>query len=186
MSEQTDVTIAATSHHVTPMRAYLAVFGALIVLTGITVGVSYMNLGAASLYVALLIAFIKSGFVVGFFMHLKYDSRFHQLIFFSSIIFVLILFGFTFIDLSSRDAILPEEGNFALRDERAAAAEYERTKSALPSAAPAAPAPPAQQAPATDPAADNSGQEKPASASAPVPPTTPAQAGNGAAHNKEP
>src|SRR5258706_11256305 len=84
--------------HVLPLKTYFAVFGALIFLTLITVGVSYLGLGPRALAVALIVAFIKAGLVVGYFMHLKFDVRFHSLVFFSSLIFLAIFFGFTFID----------------------------------------------------------------------------------------
>lgn len=150
MSEQVDVNVEASDHHVFPIQSYLAVFGALLVLTAITVGVSYMNLGPASLYVALFVAFIKAGLVVGFFMHLRYDSRFHQVLFFGSGIFILIMFGFTFIDLSSRSEAVVESGTFTLRkeqdDERRAARLVEQEKAAaaaLPKTAPSTPLQPA-------------------------------------------
>jgi cytochrome c oxidase subunit 4 len=119
MSEPVDINVAASDHHVFPIKTYLGVFAALLVLTVITVAVSYMDLGPASLYVALLVAFIKAAFVVGFFMHLRYDSTFHQLLFFSSGVFILIMFGFTFIDLSSRKEVVVEHGTFELRREQA-------------------------------------------------------------------
>lgn len=133
MSEQVDINVVASEHHVHPVTSYLAVFGALLVLTLITVGVSYMNLGPASLYVALLVAFVKAALVLGFFMHLKYDTRFHQLIFFSSLIFIVIMFGLTFTDLASRSKVLTEQGNFALAADRSAArqiAELNRAQQA--------------------------------------------------------
>ena len=105
-------------HHVMPIPVYLGVFGALLVLTVITVAVSYMNLGRASILVAMVVALIKAGFVVGYFMHLKYDTRLHQLVFFSSLFFMLIFFGITFIDLSSRKAIVADQGTFEYRNDQ--------------------------------------------------------------------
>ena len=54
------------------VRVYLKVFGALAVLTMVTVGVSYVDLGGrGNIGVALLIATFKAGLVAVFFMHLK-------------------------------------------------------------------------------------------------------------------
>ena len=54
------------------VKGYLAVFGALLVLTAITVGVSYLNLPEAeTVVVALAIALSKASLVAMFFMHLK-------------------------------------------------------------------------------------------------------------------
>jgi len=54
------------------VRGYLTVFGALIVLTLVTVGVSYLRLPEAeTVVVALVIATAKASLVAMFFMHLK-------------------------------------------------------------------------------------------------------------------
>jgi cytochrome c oxidase subunit 4 len=50
---------------------YLAVFVALLVLTAVTVAVSYLDLGPFSTVVALTIATTKALLVLVFFMHLK-------------------------------------------------------------------------------------------------------------------
>lgn len=90
-------------HHVMPIKTYLQVFGALMVLTILTVLVSYADLGPFALGVAMVVAVIKAGFVVGYFMHLKYDTRFHSFVFFGTILFVGIFFALTFFDLKTRD-----------------------------------------------------------------------------------
>jgi cytochrome c oxidase subunit 4 len=56
-------------------RAYLAVFGALLALTAVTVLVSYVDMGLWNVAVALLIASGKAALVALFFMHLKGESR---------------------------------------------------------------------------------------------------------------
>jgi len=62
-------------HVASDTRTYLAVWGALIVLTGITVLVSYVPLGMMNVVVALLIASVKASLVALFFMHLKHEGR---------------------------------------------------------------------------------------------------------------
>lgn len=62
-------------HHVTPVWLYLAVFFALLVLTGATVGVAYLDLGWANNIVAMAIAVAKALLVLWFFMHLRYSTR---------------------------------------------------------------------------------------------------------------
>jgi cytochrome c oxidase subunit 4 len=58
--------------HPVDVRGYLAVFGALLVLTLATVGVSYVELPTGpSVLVALAIAGSKASLVAMFFMHLK-------------------------------------------------------------------------------------------------------------------
>ncbi|MCC6623684.1 MAG: cytochrome C oxidase subunit IV family protein [Deltaproteobacteria bacterium] len=101
-------------HHVMPIKTYMQVFGALLVLTVITVAVSYMDLGPAALPVAMLVAVIKAGFVIGYFMHLKFDTRFHAFVFFSTIVFVAIFFVLTFFDVNTRHLMNPTWDNKVL------------------------------------------------------------------------
>jgi caa(3)-type oxidase subunit IV len=61
------------------------------------------DLGAFALGIAMIVAVIKAGFVIGYFMHLKYDVRFHAFVFFSTALFVAIFFALTFFDLKTRD-----------------------------------------------------------------------------------
>jgi cytochrome c oxidase subunit 4 len=56
-------------------RTYFAVYAALVVLTIVTVLVSYVHLGIMNVVVALLIASAKASLVALFFMHLKWESR---------------------------------------------------------------------------------------------------------------
>ena len=71
---------------------YLKVFGALLVLTTVTVGVSYLRLPLhAAIAVALVIATLKASLVAAFFMHLAGEKK---------IIFaVLLLAAFFFVFL---------------------------------------------------------------------------------------
>ncbi len=101
--------------HISPVSSYMKVFGALLVLTALTYAVSYMNLGAASLAVAMFVAVIKATLVCMYFMHLKYDERYHVFVFLSTILFVGIFFTFTLFDLSSRDEINEEQDSFFQR-----------------------------------------------------------------------
>jgi cytochrome c oxidase subunit 4 len=99
--------IAEGHHHVMPLKTYMQVFGALLFLTVITVLVSYADLGPLALGVAMLVAVVKAGAVVGYFMHLKYDTRFHTFIFLGTLLFVAIFFLLTFFDLKTRDMMNP-------------------------------------------------------------------------------
>ena len=63
------------AEHVTPVRTYLAVFAALMVLTLITWLVAQVDLGWANDVVALAIAVTKALLVLWFFMHLRYSTR---------------------------------------------------------------------------------------------------------------
>ena len=63
-----------TETHV-PLRIYYTVYGALLVLTVVTVGVSLVDLGPLSTVVALAIAATKASLVILFFMHVRYGPR---------------------------------------------------------------------------------------------------------------
>jgi cytochrome c oxidase subunit IV len=56
-------------------RIYFTVYVALVILTIVTVLVSYVHLGVMNVVVALLIASAKASLVALFFMHLKWESR---------------------------------------------------------------------------------------------------------------
>ena len=56
-------------------RIYIIVWSALLILTAVTWGVSYINLGMGNVAVALLIASVKAALVALFFMHLRYEKR---------------------------------------------------------------------------------------------------------------
>ncbi|MBT3180172.1 MAG: cytochrome C oxidase subunit IV family protein [Candidatus Marinimicrobia bacterium] len=72
------------------IRVYLTVFGALAVLTLLTVGVSYLNVSSTeAIFLALTIATIKASLVAGYFMHLITEKQ--------TIVWLLILTFFFFL-----------------------------------------------------------------------------------------
>ncbi len=88
--------------HIVPKSVLLKVFGALIVLTGITVGAAYVPLGPLTVPVALGIAGAKATLVVLFFMHLKYDNPVNALTFTIGTIFVVVFVTITLLDTAFR------------------------------------------------------------------------------------
>lgn len=108
-------------HHVAPKKQYLVILGTLLILTILTVAVSYADLGPLSLPVAMLLAAIKASLVCAFFMHLKDDDRFNVFIFVGTLLFVAIFFGFTLFDLDARNAINDEQKTFNYWKDEAAA-----------------------------------------------------------------
>lgn len=74
----------------------------LIALTSITVAVAGINLGSLALTVALIIALIKSMFVVNFFMHLKFDSKIIKIFLGICMVVFIIILILTFFDLTFR------------------------------------------------------------------------------------
>jgi cytochrome c oxidase subunit 4 len=88
--------------HISPKSTYYAIFGALMVLTAITVWVAYQHLGVMNFPVAISIAFFKASLVVLFFMHVKYSSKLTKLLVGSTFFFLAALFGLTMTDYLSR------------------------------------------------------------------------------------
>jgi cytochrome c oxidase subunit 4 len=88
--------------HTVTYGTYVLIWFGLLVLTGLTVTVTGIRLGILSIFTALLIASCKSGLVLYFFMHLRYESRFFKIMLFIALAAVTLFIGFTFLDLSYR------------------------------------------------------------------------------------
>jgi cytochrome c oxidase subunit 4 len=78
------------------------VLAALVCLTGVTVGASFVDFGAVNVWLALGIASVKAGLVLWYFMHLKFEPSLIRYSFLATIGFLAILIGFLFWDLSFR------------------------------------------------------------------------------------
>ena len=81
---------------------YVAVFAALIVLTGVTVAVSYVDLGPASVVVALAIACAKALLVLLFFMHLRESPGLTWVVALGGFFWLGILIALTMSDVLTR------------------------------------------------------------------------------------
>jgi cytochrome c oxidase subunit 4 len=78
------------------------VLSGLLLLTAVTVGVSYIDLGVFNVFLALGIACTKVSLVLLFFMHLKYEGPAIRYSFIGTICFLAIMIGFTFFDVAFR------------------------------------------------------------------------------------
>ena len=99
----------AVHAHISSVPFYVAVFLGLLVLTGITVGQSYVDLGKANLFAVIVIATMKASLVVTFFMHLKWDNKFNALIFISAVLFIGVFFAYTLNDTDKRGELDPDQ-----------------------------------------------------------------------------
>ena len=88
--------------HVHPASTYVKIFGALVFLTLLTVGLSRIHLGNWNFFIAVVVATIKASLVALFFMHLKDDNRFNVLIFVGSLLFIAVFFIYTMNDTQHR------------------------------------------------------------------------------------
>ena len=91
-----------SQHHIVSPVIYIIIGGSLLVLTGLTVGAAFLELGIFNPIVALLIACIKAILVVLFFMHVKYSSKLTKLTVFCGLFTFLALIGMTLADYFSR------------------------------------------------------------------------------------
>ena len=84
-------------------KTYVRIWLGLVILTGITVSMAGMNLGLLSIVIVLAIAAIKSGLVLSYFMHLKYETGLLFKLMIPIVLAVLTVFiGLTFSDVAFR------------------------------------------------------------------------------------
>jgi len=88
--------------HIVSYKLFALIWGALLILTGVTVWVAQYNLGALNIWVALGIATLKSGLVVAFFMHMKYEQPVFKICLLAALAILAIFIGFTFLDVLYR------------------------------------------------------------------------------------
>jgi cytochrome c oxidase subunit 4 len=88
--------------HVAPKSLYYTIFLALMVGTGLTVAVAFVDLGALNNVVMLTIACVKALLVILFFMHVRWGSRLTWVVVASGFFWLLILFTITMSDFLTR------------------------------------------------------------------------------------
>ena len=88
--------------HIASVRLYVAIFGALLILTGLTVVVAYFDLGLLNTPVALAVAVIKASLVVLFFMGVRHNTPLTKVVVVSGFLWLFILFGLTMGDYLTR------------------------------------------------------------------------------------
>ena len=91
--------------HVIPLGVYLGIGGTLLVMTIVTIAVSYVELGFLNIVVALAIVSTKALLVAFFFMLLYYDNKLYFFIFASSLFFLTVLISITMFDTLCRGDI---------------------------------------------------------------------------------
>jgi len=93
------------SEHVDSVKTYTAVWLFLLVLTGLTTGVAFVDLGAFSVVVALAIAVCKMLLVALFFMHVRHSTQLTKLVVIGGLLWLGILLTFTLADVWTRGLI---------------------------------------------------------------------------------
>ena len=95
------------THPTVSLRLYVGIFAALILLTGLTVGVGFFDLGGGRLHVAnalaaITIALTKAILVVLYFMHVRYSHRLTWIFVGAGVFWFVILIVLTLADYLSR------------------------------------------------------------------------------------
>jgi cytochrome c oxidase subunit IV len=89
------------------VRTYVAVLAALLLLTVLTVSVSFLHLGENwHITIGLLIAATKASLVILFFMHAIHSPRVTWCVILVCIVFLIIIFSLTLADVMTR-SLLP-------------------------------------------------------------------------------
>jgi len=84
--------------HVAPLPTLVAVLVALLVGTWLTVAATYVDLGSLNLWIGLGIATAKAALVALYFMHLRWDRRFHIVVMLVAVLFLALFIGLVLID----------------------------------------------------------------------------------------
>lgn len=91
-----------TTHHIVSYRTYGLILFLLLVLTGVSVAVTQIELTKWSTAVALLLAATKSAFVLAIFMHLKFDQKIFKVMAVLIILLLAAVIIVTFLDYAFR------------------------------------------------------------------------------------
>ena len=91
-----------SANHVVPLKIYFAVFITLLVLTGVTTAVAFVDLGILNPVVALAIATFKAVLVILFFMHVKYSSKLTWVVISAAFFWLGIMLAMTLADYLTR------------------------------------------------------------------------------------
>lgn len=94
--------VKKSSPHIFEYKTLAAVLFTLLILTAVTVGVSFADFGKFNVWIALIIASFKASLVLLFFMHLKFENRVLIYSFLGTVFFLGIMISFTFWDVGFR------------------------------------------------------------------------------------
>jgi cytochrome c oxidase subunit 4 len=89
-------------NHIIPYRTFLYVLALLITLTLTSVAITQIYLGTFTVVLALLIATIKSSFVLRIFMHLKFENKMFSIIVSAVVLLISVVIILTFLDYLNR------------------------------------------------------------------------------------
>ena len=93
---------ASEEHHITSYKTYVIVWIVLMILTAVTVYVSYIDVGMFNIVVAMSVASVKAAVVALFFMHLKFEDGITWAFALFPLGLLFLLIGMTILDTFTR------------------------------------------------------------------------------------
>lgn len=88
--------------HIMSYGFLATILGGLVLLTALTVGVSYIHWGFLNVPIALFVASSKATLVLLFFMHVKYEGLVIKVSFISTMLVLALMISFIFWDVAFR------------------------------------------------------------------------------------
>lgn len=88
--------------HIVPDLTQIRVFGALILLTAITVAASVMYPGKIGIAVAMVVTPMKATLILMYFMHLKFERPVFVIMFLVAVAILALVMGLTIVDYQYR------------------------------------------------------------------------------------
>ena len=92
----------AEATHIVSYARYIMIWFGLVMLTGTTVALSGIDIGRWIILTALVIASVKTSFVLSIFMHLKFEDKMFRLFTLIAGVTFLIFISLTFFDYAFR------------------------------------------------------------------------------------
>jgi cytochrome c oxidase subunit IV len=89
-------------HHITSYKTYISIWILLMILTAITVFVSYVDVGIFNIVIAMSVASVKAAMVALFFMHLKFEDGITWAFALFPLGLLFLLIGMTILDTFTR------------------------------------------------------------------------------------
>jgi len=103
-------------HRLLPVKLYLVIFLALLLMIFLNIGISKLPIPGGWITASLLtVSTIQTILVVLFFMELIHEDKFYAFVFGSAILFMILFFSITLLELNGRDFFNKIEGIKVLR-----------------------------------------------------------------------
>ena len=112
-----------SKHHSPSITGYLLVFVALLVLLGVTVAVTWIDVGPFNIVVAMAVAIVKAALIVWYFMHLNHASNLVRLFGIFGFLWLGLMLTITMTDYTTRGLYMQVDHPTAMGTPESPAAE---------------------------------------------------------------